>query len=293
MKRITEEVKKGKTLISDGAWGTFLQSKGLQPGECPEEWNLTHREEVLAIARSYIEAGADMVLTNSFGASPYSLNRFELSDKAFEINKVAAEISREAAGKGKIVAGSIGPSGALLMMRDVTEDELYDGFVIQAKALEAGGANAVCIETMSDIQEARIAVKAVKENTSLEIISTFTFEPIVGGGYKTMMGVTPTEVMIAMKEAGADIIGTNCGNGFEQMADVVREMRQCDPEIPILVHANAGRPIVENNVTVYPETPAHMAERYAALVASGANIIGGCCGTTPAHIHALANAAKK
>lgn len=291
MKSLKEEIKKGKILVSDGAWGTFLQKKGLEPGECPEYWNLIKRDSVLEIAQSYIDAGADIILTNSFGASPHKLKHYKLDNQAWEINKAAAQISRDAAGD-KFVLGSIGPTGAILMMGDVTEEEIFNGFKLQAQALEEGGADTICIETMSDIHEAILAVKAAKEFTKLEVVCTFTFHVTVSGDYKTMMGISPAEMTNTLIDAGADIIGSNCGNGFEQMIDIVKAIRIENGTIPILVHANAGKPIVENNQTMFPETPQMMAERVNELINCGVNIVGGCCGTTPDHILALSNKIK-
>ena len=231
-----------------------------------------------------------MVETNSFGASSFKLMHYDLVCRASEINEAAARISRKAAGEDKWVIASVGPTGKILMMGDVTEEELYDSFKEQAIALEKGGADAVCIETMSAIDEASLAVKAAKENTELEVICTFTFEQTVNGDYRTMMGVSPSEMAVAMLEAGADIIGTNCGNGIERMIDIVRELKKTAPEIPIFVHANAGVPVNVDGVDTFPETPEDMKSRVHALVNAGANIIGGCCGTTPEHIRAMKDA---
>ena len=292
MKSLLAEIRKGKPLISDGAWGTFLQAHGLQPGECPELWNITHRTDVLAIAKSYIDAGADMILTNSFGGSPLKLSYFGLLDRTAELNEAAARISREAAGTEKFVLGSMGPTGAILMMGEVSEQEVYDGFSLQAQALKKGGVDAICVETMSAIDEASIAVRAAKESTGLEIVCTFTFEKTSASEYRTMIGVSPSEMVHAIKEAGATIIGTNCGNGFEQMIGIVQEIRTVDATTPILVHANAGKPTMNDGIVTYPDTPEMMAEILHKLIAHGANIIGGCCGTTPAHIRALVNAVR-
>jgi 5-methyltetrahydrofolate--homocysteine methyltransferase len=291
-KRIGDAVQDGRILVSDGAWGTFLQQKGLKPGECPELWCVIHPEEVLEIAASYINAGADMVESDSFGGSSFKLAHYGLAERTAEINEAAAGISRQAAGDEHWVIASIGPTGEMLLLEEVTEEALYAAFALQAVALEKGGADAVCIETMSALDEAAIAVRAVKENTGLEVIATFTFERTLQNEYRTMMGVSPGEAAVAMLEAGADIIGTNCGNGMERMVDIVREMRTACPRTPILVHANAGLPVHLNGVDTFPETPDDMARQVPALVQAGANIIGGCCGTTPAHIAAIAKAVR-
>lgn len=284
MQKITEILKNKKILVSDGAWGTFLQQKGLKPGECPELWNITHPEEVLEIARSYIESGSDMIETNSFGGNRFKLMKYGLADRTIELNEAAAAISRKAAGKDKFVLGSVGPTGKLLMMGDVSEEELYGAFSEQSVALEAGGADAIVVETMTDLDEARIAVLAAKDNTSCEVICTMTFDRIKGGGYRTMMGIAPSDIPDVLIQAGASVIGANCGNGISGMVDIVKEIRKVNKEIPVLVHANAGMPVFQDGETVFPETAEEMASWVKVLVSAGANIIGGCCGTTPAHI---------
>lgn len=284
MRSILKELEKGKVLISDGAWGTFLHKLGLEVGECPEIWNLTHRKEVLSIAQSYIDAGADMVLTNSFGAHPVRLEHYGLQDKAPELNESAAAISREAAGDDHFVLGSIGPSGAILVMEEVSEETVYDGFRVQVEGLAKGGADAICVETMSAIDEACLAIRAAKEFTDLEVVCTFTYNKTVHGYYRTMMGVSPEEMVNAVKEAGADIIGANCGIGFEQMIEIVEAIRNVDKTTPVLIHANAGIPVIRGGKTVFPETAEMMRSKVKDLISAGANIIGGCCGTTPDYI---------
>jgi 5-methyltetrahydrofolate--homocysteine methyltransferase len=284
MRSLLNEIEKGKILVSDGGWGTYLHSLGLEVGACPEIWNITHRDKVLSIPKSYIEAGADIVLTNSFGAHPIRLEHYGLQDRAFELNETGASISREAAGNDHFVLGSIGPSGAIIMMGEIPEEKVYDGFRIQVEALARGGADAVCIETMSEIAEACLAIRAAKEFTDLEVVCTFTYQKTVHEYYRTMMGVSPAEMIAAVKEAGADIIGANCGIGFDQMVEIVREIREADASTPVLVQANAGIPIVKNNETIFPETPEMMRPKIKELIKAGANIIGGCCGTTPEHI---------
>ncbi|MCB0731470.1 MAG: homocysteine S-methyltransferase family protein [Ignavibacteriae bacterium] len=292
MASLIEKINQGKVLVSDGAWGTFLHQSGLQPGECPELWNVTNPDAVFKIAKSYVDAGADMILTNTFGGSPSKLKHYGLDDRTYELNKVGAEISRKAAGDDKLVLGSIGPTGVILMMGEVSEEELFEGFKIQAKGLADGGVDAIVVETMSAIDEAVLAIKAAKEVCDLEVLCTFTFEKTVDGKYKTMMGITPTQMLEAVKEAGASIIGANCGNGFENMIDIVKEFRNVDKLTPVLIHANAGKPILEEGKTVFPETPEIMVSRVDELISCGANIIGGCCGTTPAHISALSKKVK-
>jgi 5-methyltetrahydrofolate--homocysteine methyltransferase len=284
---IIEDIKKGKVLISDGAWGTFLQLKGLKPGECPESWNITNREEVKDIALSYLNAGSDIIETNSFGGSRFKLSQFGLSEKVTEINSAASSISREAAGSDKYVAGSIGPTGKMLLMGDVTVDELYAAFREQAVALEKGGADILIIETMSDLDEASQAVKAARENTRCTIIATMTFNRTPNGEYRTMMGVSPAEMTISLKEAGAQIIGSNCGNGIADMVGIVKAIRETDSDIPVIIQPNAGVPELVNGKTVFRESPEMMASFVPDLIREGANIIGGCCGTTPEHIKAF------
>ena len=284
MGKILDQIKTGKVLVSDGAWGTFLQQKGMKPGVCPEEWNITHPDEVLDIAKSYIDAGADMIETNSFGGTVFKVQKYGLGDKVFELNKAAAEISRKAAGD-KFVLGSVGPTGKILMMGDVTEEELYEAFKEQVKGLEAGGVDAIMIETMTDLEEAKLAIQAAKDNTKCEIFCTMTFDKTVSGEFRSMMGISPTEMANTLVNAGADLIGANCGNGIADMIGIVEEIRKTNSEIPILVHANAGMPHFHDGQTIFPETPDEMSMLVPKIIAAGANIIGGCCGTTPEHIY--------
>ena len=289
-KNLLEVVKSGKILVSDGAWGSFLFQKGLKPGECPELWCSDRPDDVFAVASEYIAAGADMIETNSFGGTSFKFEHYGLADRTVELNQKAAEISRKAAGEDKWVIASIGPTGKMLLMGDVTEEQLYEAFKVQAMALEAGGADAVCIETMSAIDEASLAIKAAKENTNLVVINTYTLERTLQGEYRSMMGVGPEDAAKAAIDAGADIIGTNCGNGMQRMIDIVAQMRAAAPDTPILVHANAGLPKNVDGVDIFPDTPEDMARMTPEIIKAGANIIGGCCGTTPAHIKAIKEA---
>jgi 5-methyltetrahydrofolate--homocysteine methyltransferase len=291
MHKISELLETGKVLVSDGAWGTYLFKKGLLSGTCPEEWNLTHYDDVLDIAKSYIAAGSDIISTNSFGANVFKLSQYNLSEKLGEICRTSVEISRSAAGKDKFVMASLGPTGKFLIMGDVTTDELYDSFRQQAIAFEAGGADAVCIETFYALDEAEQAIKAVKENTSLYVLCTFTFDK-TKDGFKTLMGITPQQMTESLIMCGADVVGANCGSGFEDMIEIVSKIRLVSSRIPILIQANAGLPIIENGNLIYSETPGTIKEIIPKIIEAGVNIIGGCCGTTPEHIKVISDIVK-
>lgn len=291
MNKISDIVYKGRLLTSDGAWGTYLFKKGLASGNCPEEWNLTHYDDVYDIAKSYVDAGSDIISTNSFGSNLFKLSQYNLDKKILEICQTSVEISRKAAGEEKYVMASLGPTGKFLIMGDVTSQELYNSFKQQAIAFEKGGADAVCIETFYALDEAEQAISAVKENTSLEIICTFTFDRS-DYGFKTLMGVTPQQMTESLILCGADIIGANCGSGFDDMVEIVKKIREVSARIPIIIQANAGLPIFENNQLIYSETPDKIKEIIPRLIDAGANIIGGCCGTTPDHIKVISEIVK-
>jgi 5-methyltetrahydrofolate--homocysteine methyltransferase len=293
VKKITDEIKDARILICDGGWGTQLFEMGLKSGECPELWNATNRDKVLEIARSYVDAGADIIETNSFGGSSINLSRHGIKERAYELNKFAAEISREAAQDRVHVAGSIGPCGKMLITGDVSEEELYESFAEQAEALEDGGADAAIIETMIDALEASVAVRAVKENTKLEIIASATCNKTPSGEFRTMMGSSIREMAEVTLNEGAEIIGTNCGNGTDLMVEIVAAIKYLFPSIPIIVQSNAGLPFMDDLGNIrYPETAEYMASRIPALINAGANIIGGCCGTTPEYIEAFKQAVQ-
>ncbi len=292
MGKILEKLQLKKHLVSDGAWGTLLHEKGLGSSECPESWNLKNPVAVYEVAKSYVDAGADLILTNSFGGSPHKLEPYGLSEKVVEINRAAAEISRRAAGSDVLVLGSMGPTGKMIMMGEVTEEEVMEGFSLQARGLVEGGVDGLLVETMADLQEASLAVQAARQATDLEVACTFTFERNADGAYRTMMGTGVTEAVESALQHGAEIIGANCGNGTAGMIDIVREIRQRFPDVPVLIHANAGLPEYRDGKTVFPESPMKMATQMKELAGNGANIIGGCCGTTPAHISEIIRAIR-
>jgi 5-methyltetrahydrofolate--homocysteine methyltransferase len=283
---ILDRLAAGDTLIFDGATGTYLQNNGLEPGASPELMNATHPEVVQGMSKQYFDAGSDIVLTNSFGGNKFMLDRYGAGERLVELNKLAAEHARAVAPEGKFVAGSIGPTGEFIEpLGTATEDELYDNFSAMAKAFEAGGADAVMIETQLAIEEAAIAVRAAKETTGLVVMATMVFDK-GPRGYFTMMGVTPEQAVEGLEEAGADVVGTNCGNGIERMVEIATRMRAATDKY-LVVQSNAGLPIIKNGETCYLETPEFMAKHYRELAELPINILGGCCGTTADHIRAL------
>ena len=291
---ILDRLGRGETLISDGATGTYLQGHGLEPGGCPEAFNVSHADVVRGMAREYFEAGADMVLTNSFGGSrfmlgKYGLGKYGLADRVSEFNRLAAEHARSEASEGRYVVGSVGPTGEFLEpLGELSEAEMLDGFTEQIGALVAGGVDAVVVETMTALEESALAIKAAREHSAegLTVMATMTFD-IGPRGFFTMMGVTPERAVKELQDAGADIVGANCGNGIEVMVDLARELRAAT-DAPLLVHCNAGIPAVQRGEIVYPESPEFMARGFRTLVEDvGVNVVGGCCGTGPAHVRAL------
>lgn len=288
---ILDRLANGEVLISDGATGTYLQAHGLEPGGCPEAYNASHPEVVRAMAKAYFDAGSDLVLTNSFGGSPFMVRKYGYGERVQEFNRLAAEHVRSQAPSGRHVVGSVGPTGEFLEpLGEVGEAEMYDAFAEQMTALEAGGAEALLIETMTALEEAALAIRAARENTGLAVLATMTFDR-GPRGFFTMMGVTPQRAATELRAAGADIVGTNCGNGIERMIEICSEMRAAG-EGYLAVHSNAGIPDMRNGCIVYPETPEFMAERFKTLAGMGANIVGGCCGTGPEHIRALHEALR-
>jgi len=287
MGKILDKIAKGKVLVSDGAWGTFLHQKGLKADECPESWNLQRPDDVLEIANSYVDAGADIIQTNSFGASPLKLEGYGLEAQTIDLNRSAAELSKQAAGDRTLVLGSMGPTGKMVMMGEVSPQEVFKGFSEQAKGLAEGGVDGIAIETMTDPEEARLAIEAVKKVTALDLACTFAFSKNQDGVYRTMMGTDVASYLEMALSAGADIIGANCGNGTAGMIEIVKVIRTLNPSIPVLVHANAGLPIYKDGKTVFPESAKEMASQIEELVKAGTNIVGGCCGTTPEHIRQI------
>ena len=286
MRILLEDITSSSCIISDGGWGTELQKLGLDAGSCPDHWNLTHPESVARVARSYVDAGSAVILTNTFGANRFRLARHGLDGLLAEINESGARISRQAVESRSLVFGSMGPSGVLLMTGEVTEGELFDSFRQQAAALWRGGVDALLIETMSDVAELRTAARAAREATPLPLVLSMTFD---SGKEKTqtMMGVTPERAVPEMESAGAWMVGANCGAGPETYVKICRRMRSVTSK-PIWVKPNAGVPRLEAGGPVYPYDPEVFAGFVTELRDAGANVIGGCCGTSPEYIERLA-----
>lgn len=279
----------GEMLLLDGAWGTQMQKAGLQLGECPEEWNLTRPEDIKNIAREYFKAGADISLTNTFGGNRYRLVRHGFADKMREFNLAGARLSRAVADEfGGLVAASVGPTGEYVEPEGMLKSsEMYNAFHEQISALKEGGADAICIETMYVLEEALLAIQAARD-LGMYCMACMTFDA-TPQGFKTMLGTSVNEAAEALDKSGADVIGTNCGNGIGDMVKIARQMRKLTKR-PLLVKSNAGLPEMVDGSPVYKETPELMAGHLSELKAAGVAIVGGCCGTTPEHIQAFRKA---
>jgi len=287
MENILDRVKAGEILVGDGAWGTMLFERGVNISYCPERINLTRPELLEEIAGLYVKAGADLVETNTFGASPLKLEVYNLADKTEEIIGNAVAAVKKAVGRKVYISGSVGPCGKILKpYGDADPNEVREGFERQIAALVENGAHVICIETMTDLAEAKLAVSAAKKVApETPVIATMTFDP-TPRGYFTIMGVDIETAAAGLEEAGADIIGSNCGNGIEKMVEIAQGFKMCST-MPLIIQSNAGLPKMEKGRPVYLETPEFMADKAQALTAIGVSIIGGCCGTTPAHIRAI------
>lgn len=288
MGKIIQKIKSREILLADGSWRTMLQQQGLMPGECQEYWNISKPEIVRGIVRSYLEAGSAMVETNSFGANIFKLEKYRLGDKVFEINKTAALLSREIVGNDHYVLGAIGPTGKFLLMGETTPEEVYEAFKNQAVALEAGGVDAILIESMLDLDEAKLAVWAACENTKCEVFCTMTFDRSSENDFHTIMGTSPDDMLKELVSAGAEMIGANCGKGMKDMVGIVKVIRRKDAEIPVMIQANAGMSAQQETNIADGKTSESSAEFVKALIDAGVNVIGGCVGTTPEYIRRIA-----
>jgi len=283
-----DRLASGEIILSDGAMGTMLQAAGLEKRHAPEEWNLTHPEKVLAVHRGYIDAGSEMILTNSFGANRFRLAKYGLEEKVYELNHRAAELAREAG--DALVAGSMGPTGEFFPpLGTLTFQEAREAFADQAEGLAHGGADLLLIETMADLKEVEAAINGARESTDLPLVCTMTFDTKL----HTVMGVSPKKAAETLNSWGVEAIGANCGTGPQEVEKVMEEMKETCREAVLVAQPNAGLPRLIQGRTQYDATPevmAHYALRYAEL---GVRIIGACCGSTPQHIAAMARALGK
>lgn len=272
-------------VVLDGAWGTELQALGLAPGACPDEWNLSQPQRVHAVAASYLEAGSQLILSNTFGANRLGLARHGLAGNVQAINRAGAEISLRASAGRAVVFASVGPTGKLLAAGDTTEAELREVFEEQISALAEAGIEAVVLETFTDLEELSIALAAAKR-AKLTAACCMVFD---SGKNKdrSAMGVTPEQAATRLVSAGADILGANCGRGVDAYIPICQRLRAASA-VPLWFKANAGLPEYVDGRATYAITPARFAEGALELVKQGAKFIGGCCGTSPAFIRAMA-----
>ena len=294
MEAILERLKKGEVLVADGAMGSLLmaRAKDLIKGKCPEYINLSRPDILEEVAALYLEAGAELIQTNTFGGSPIKLSDYSLQEQTEEINRAAVTAVKKVVAGKAYVSASCGPSGKMLKpLGPVSPEEMMENYTRQIAVMIEAGADIICVETMTDLQEAVIAIKAAKTlSPSIPVMATMTFDP-TPRGFFTMMGVNIQRASKGLADAGADIIGTNCGNGIENMIKIAGEFRQ-HTDLPLIVQSNAGLPEISDNGVIYPETPEFMAEKALELKAAGVSIIGGCCGTTPEHIRAIAESLR-
>lgn len=285
MKPLLETLLTAGPVVTDGAWGTQLQARGLDIGEFPDLWNLSNPGKVEEVARAYVDAGSQVILTNTFGANRVRLAEAGRAAQAAEINQRGVEISKKAAAGKAAVFASLGPSGKLLMTGEISADELSTAFAEQAQALANAGAEAIVVETMSDLEEAKLAIAAACA-TGLPVVACMVFD---AGKDKdrTMMGNTPEQVAKALTEAGADIIGANCGQGIAGFVPICQRLRAATDR-PLWLKPNAGLPQLVGDRAIYTTTPEEFVAHVPELIRLGASFIGGCCGSSPEFIKAIA-----
>jgi 5-methyltetrahydrofolate--homocysteine methyltransferase len=287
MENILERLRQGDVIVGDGALGTMLMQRGLKHGDPPEAFNLSKPQVLEEIASLYLDAGAEIVTTNTFGASPLRLQQFFLDKETETINRNAVEAVRRAVQDRAYVSGSVGPSARILKpLGDTEPEEVFSSFQRQIRALLAAGIDLVCIETMMDAAEAVLAIKAARSlDPKVPVMATMTFSK-TPRGFLTLMGTSLENASAELEKAGADIVGSNCGDGMGKMVEIARELRK-HARVPVAIQGNAGLPVTEGTSLVYPETPEFVAEKAAEILQMGVQIIGGCCGTRPEHIKAI------
>ena len=281
------ETIRSRVLLGDGAMGTQLQAAGLVQGGCGELWNVDNAAAVRGIYERYRDAGSDVILTNTFGCSPWRLSRHGIGDRCYELNRAAADLAREVMGINRYVLGDVGPFGDFLTpLGEAEPEDITAGFEEQARAFLDAGVDGVIIETMTALDELRCAVEGVRRAApDMPLVISLAFDKTQGGAYRTMMGITPEQAAEFAEDECADVVGCNCGTGMQidDYAHIVAEFRARTRK-PIIVQPNAGLPVMEDGRIVYKETPEMMAAGIPKLIRAGANIVGGCCGTAPEHI---------
>ena len=287
MEQLLARIATGPTIVGDGALGTMLMGRGLRVQDCLESAVLSRPELVREIAALYLDAGSEVLTTDTFGASPLKLEAYGLSDRCEEINRRAVELLRGVAGDRAWIAGSVGPTGRILTPYGDTEPaEVAASFERQVGALAEAGADLIIVETMIDLAEARLAVDAAKRlAAAIPVVATMTFDA-TPRGFFTTMGTTIAQAAAGLADAGADLVGSNCGNGIARMVEIARELAR-HTRLPIAIQANAGLPEYREGRVVYPETPEEFAAGARELLALGVRLIGGCCGSGPEHIRAI------
>ncbi len=279
------QLEAGEVLLADGATGTALMEAGLPPGTPPELWNVERPETISQLYRSYLDAGSQIILTNSFGGSRIKLEKGGAGERVEELNQAAAQLAREAAQGSAFVAGDIGPTGEMMApLGRLTYEEAEAIFREQARALVEGGADLIWIETMMDLDEARAAVNGALQATQVPIFCSLSFGP----RGRTMMGVSASQAAETLWPLGLTAIGANCGDGIDVIEPVLSQMRAALPTAPLIAKPNAGMPKLLGTQTVYDMEPAAFAERIPEFISLGAQIVGACCGSNPDHIAAVA-----
>jgi len=283
-------LQSGKPILLDGAMGTMLMNAGLELGGCPEELNVLYPERIKGIHKEYIQAGSQIILTNTFGGSAVRLDSHGLADRVFELNEAAAKNARQEADNAPrpvLVAGSIGPSGQILEpLGSLSFDEAQKSFADQAAGLAEGGVDLFWIETMSALEEVKAAIAGVRSVSDLPIAVTLSFDT----HGRTMMGISPEMALVELQELDVQLVGANCGTGSDELIKAIQELAGKNPELPLIAKANAGIPVIQGNEVVYNGSPEVMADYAVKVWKEGARLIGGCCGSTPEHIRAMAEA---
>jgi len=286
---LLDALASGQVIIGDGAMGTELQKAGLEPGGCGDEWNLVHPDRVLAIQKAYVAAGSQCLITNTFGSNRFVLSRYGLENQVAEINRAGARLAREAIGNRGWVLGDVGPCGGFLEpLGEVTEDELRASLCEQISALLEGGADAIILETMTAIEEVQFGVQVARDLGAPCIIASLAYDKMKDGSYKTMMGIAPADAARTAIAAGAHVMGANCGTGLApgEFAGIAREYRTVSTA-PIMLQPNAGQPELVGDRVVYPLSTDLIAAALVELTTE-AQIVGACCGSSPAHTAAFA-----